>query len=56
MKAAVPALVAGQGGKEFPAPLSFDDANTDLFGLGKQNNARQVLDDLVQGFISDGTK
>lgn len=52
MKAAFPELAAGQGGKAFPAPLSFNDANTDLFGLGKQNNARQVLDNLLQGFIS----
>jgi hypothetical protein len=56
MKAAFPDLVAGQGGKAFPAPLSFNEANTDLFGLGKQNNARQVLDDLLKGFISTEIK
>jgi hypothetical protein len=56
MKAAFPDLVAGQGGKAFPAPLSFNDANTDLFSVGKQNNARQVLSDLLGGFISTGVK
>ena len=56
MKAAFPELVAGQGGKAFPAPLSFDNANPDLFSVGKQNNARQVLNDLLSGFISTGVK
>jgi len=52
MKAAFPDLIAGQGGKNFPAPLSINDANSSLFGLGKQQNARQVLNDLLQGLIS----
>ena len=56
MKVAFPDLVAGQGGKEFPAPLSFDDANTNLLSQGKQDNARQVLNDLLSGFISSQTK
>jgi hypothetical protein len=56
MKAAFPDLVAGKGGKAFPAPLSFNDANTDLFSVGKQNNAHQVLTDLLGGFISTGVK
>jgi hypothetical protein len=56
MQAAFPELVAGQGGKAFPAPLTFNDANANLFGLGKQNNARQVLDNLLQGFISTEIK
>jgi hypothetical protein len=56
MKAAFPDLLAGQGGKAFPAPLSFNNANPDLFGVGKQNNARKVLDDLLAGFISNGVK
>jgi hypothetical protein len=56
MKAAFPDLLAGQGGKAFPAPLSFNNANPDLFGAGKQDNARKVLDDLLAGFISDGVK
>jgi hypothetical protein len=56
MKAAFPDLLAGQGGKAFPAPLAFTNANPDLFGVGKQNNARKVLDDLLAGFISSGVK
>jgi len=56
MQAAFPDLVAGEGGKAFPAPLTFDDANTNLFDTGKQNNAQQVLNDLLQGFVSTGIK
>ena len=56
MVAAFPDLLAGKGGKAFPAPLSFNNANPDLFSVGKQNNARKVLDDLLAGFISDGVK
>ncbi len=56
MKTAFPDLVAGKGGQEFPAPLSFDDANTGLFSIGKQNNARQILDNLLQGSISTQLK
>lgn len=54
MKSAFPDLVAGQGGKTFPAPLSFTDANPDLFSAGKQENARKVLSDLLSGYISTG--
>jgi hypothetical protein len=56
MKAAFPDLVAGQGGKVFPAPLSFNNANPDLFSVGKQNHARTVLDELLAGLISNGVK
>jgi hypothetical protein len=56
MKAAFPDLVAGQGGKAFPAPLSFNDANQDLFGMGKQNNARDVLERLLNNEISTSIK
>ena len=56
MKTAFPDLVAGQGGKEFPAPLSFDDANISLLSIGKQNNARQVLNNLLAGFINTQPK
>jgi hypothetical protein len=56
MKAAFPDLLAGQGGKAFPAPLSFTNANPNLFGPGKQNNAQKVLNDLLAGFISNNVK
>lgn len=56
MQAAFPDLAAGQGGKAFPAPLSFNDVNDSLFSSGKQNLAHQVLDDLLGGFISTEIK
>jgi hypothetical protein len=56
LQAAFPDLVAGQGGKAFPAPLSFSDANPGLFGLGKQNNARDVLTNVLDGLISTSIK
>ena len=56
MQAAFSDLVAGQGGKAFPAPLTFVDTNNDLFDTGKQNNAQQVLNDLLQGLVSNGIK
>lgn len=56
LKAAFPDLVAGQGGKAFPAPLSFNDANPGFFGLGKQNHAREVLNNLLDGLISTSIK
>ncbi len=56
LKTAFPALAAGQGGQAFPAPLSFTDANLDLFSPGKQENARKVLNDLMAGFIDTGIK
>ncbi|MCX6081887.1 MAG: hypothetical protein NTW32_20360 [Chloroflexi bacterium] len=56
MQAAFPELVAGQGGKAFPAPLTLNDANSNLFGKGKQANALNVLDNLLQGFISTEIK
>ncbi|MEI6289803.1 MAG: hypothetical protein WCP19_05165 [Chloroflexota bacterium] len=52
MKAAFPELAAGNGGKSFPAPLNFDNANSTLFSQGKQDNARKTLDLLVTGFIN----
>jgi len=56
LKSAFPDLVAGQGGKAFPAPLSFNDTNLDLFGMGKQSLAREVLGDLLDGLISTSVK
>jgi hypothetical protein len=56
LQAAFPDLIAGQGGKAFPAPLSFSDANPGLFGLGKQKETRQVLNDVLGGLISTSIK
>jgi hypothetical protein len=52
LKAAWPALAAGQGGQAFPAPLAFTDANPDLFSPGKQRLAQSTLNDLLAGLIS----
>ncbi len=51
LKSAWPELAAGQGGKAFPAPLSFTDVNPELFSPGKQQLARKTLDDLLAGLI-----
>jgi len=56
MQAAFPDLLAGQGGRAFPAPLALSNPNPDLFGGGKQLNVRKVLDDLLAGYISTGVK
>ena len=56
LKAAFPELATGSGGKAFPTPLSFNNANTTLFGEGKQHYAREVLGDLLQGLISTEVK
>ncbi len=56
VKAAWPELIAGKGGKAFPAPLSFTDINTDLFTIGKQELAQKTLNDLMAGLISTDVK
>jgi len=52
LKNAWPDLIAGKGGKAFPAPLSFTDINTDLFSVGKQQLAQKTMNDLFAGLIS----
>jgi hypothetical protein len=56
VKTAWPDLMAGKGGKAFPAPLSFTDVNADLFTPGKQQLAQQTLNDLLSGLISTDIK
>lgn len=56
LQSAFPALLAGQGGQAFPAPLSFNNANPDLFSPGKEQDARRTLDDVLAGFVSTGVK
>jgi hypothetical protein len=56
LKTAWPDLIAGKGGKAFPAPLAFTDINADLFSLGKQRIAQQTLNDLLSGLISTDVK
>ncbi len=56
LAAAWPDLVAGKGGKVFPAPLAFTDINADLLSIGKQHLAQQTLNDLLSGLISTDVK
>lgn len=56
LKTAFPELAAGQGGRAFSAPLSFTDANPELFSPGKQMDARRVLNDLLRGYIDTGVE
>ena len=52
LKTAWPELVAGNGGKDFPAPLALTDVNPDLLSSGKQILVQKVLDDVLAGLIS----
>lgn len=56
LKSTFPELAAGQGGRAFSAPLSFTDANPELFSPGKQIDARRVLDDLLRGYIDTSVR
>ena len=56
IKAAWPDLMAGKGGKAFPAPLALTDVNADLFSVGKQRLAQKTLNDLLAGLISTTAK
>lgn len=49
-----PQLLAGSGGQAFSAPITFTDANPDIFTPGKESLAQKTLDDLIAGFISTG--
>ncbi|MCG2783526.1 MAG: hypothetical protein L6461_00305 [Anaerolineae bacterium] len=52
--AAWPSLVAGEGGRIFPAPLTFTDINEELFSVGKQRLAEETMQAMFEGFISTG--
>jgi hypothetical protein len=50
--AAWPSLLAGEGGRSFPAPLTFTDINEELFSIGKQRLAEETMQAMFEGFIS----
>lgn len=50
--AAWPSLVSGDGGKTFPAPLTFTDVNDDLFTPGKQRLAQETMQAMFEGYIA----
>ncbi len=54
LKTVWPQLLAGQGGQNFAAPLTFTDVNAEIFTPGKQNLTAETLRDLSDGFISTG--
>jgi hypothetical protein len=52
--AAWPSLLAGEGGRTFPAPLNLTDINEELFSIGKQRLAEETLQAMFDGYISTG--
>jgi hypothetical protein len=49
-----PELMAGNGGSVFSAPLTFSDANYNLFSPGRQHLVEKMLADLTTGYIDTG--
>ena len=49
-----PELMAGNGGSKFSAPLTFSDANYNLFSPGRQHLVEKMLAELSGGFIDTG--
>lgn len=56
MQSVWPQLVAGNGGQNFQAPLTLTDINRDVFTEGKEGQARQILQQLMDGFIFTGVQ
>jgi hypothetical protein len=44
-------LLAGEGGKSMPMPLSIEVFNSELFTPGRQRLAEETLQDLIDGYI-----
>jgi hypothetical protein len=51
-----PSLAGGQGGLQVNLPLGLAHANQDLFSAGKQEMAREMLQDLTAGYIGTGAE
>ncbi len=54
IQTAWPELMAGNGGSIFSAPLTFSDANYNLFSPGRQHLVEKMLAELTTGFIDTG--
>jgi hypothetical protein len=50
----LPDLLNGKAGEKIAMPLTFLDANPELFSPGRQRLAQETLDDLLAGFIDTG--
>jgi hypothetical protein len=50
----LPDVLDGKTGVKVSLPLTFLDANPDLFTPGRQRLAQKILDDLLAGFIDTG--
>ena len=56
VRQAWPSLAEGQGGLQVNLPLGLAHANQDLFSAGKQEMAREMLQDLTAGYIGTGAE
>lgn len=56
MQTVWPQLLAGNGGQNFQAPLTLTDINEEVFTEGKEGQARQILQQLMDGFIFTGVQ
>jgi hypothetical protein len=50
----VPALLSGENGIDLPATLKIMDINPDLFSVGRQRLAEEIMADLLAGYIGTG--
>ncbi len=51
-----PELVAGNGGRELPSPLTLTHINPALLSPGKQRLAEEILDNLLNGLVDTGVQ
>lgn len=51
---ALPGILAGEGGAVYPMPFALQNMDDELFSIGKQQRALEILADVVQGFIDTG--
>jgi hypothetical protein len=50
----LPDILAGQGGAVLPIPYVLQNVDEELFSIGRQQRALEILADVVQGFIDTG--
>lgn len=52
----LPRLLAGEGGLIFPLPIRFVEVNEERFSPGRQVRAKEILADLLAGYIDTGVE